>query len=183
MKRLLAISAALLLVAGCSVISKEARKDVDRDITVDMVQSNPELYRGRKVLWGGVIMSSENLEHSTVIEVLETELNMDDRPADGSSRGRFLIESPKFLDTDIFKAHARVTVAGTIKRVEVRKIGRMDYAYPVVTPMEISLTPASEYRRRETPPPWFYSPYYPYPPYGPYYPYYPYHPWWPYRYP
>ena len=174
----------LLVASGCSVISKEARKDVDRGVTVDMAQSSPDIYRGRKVLWGGVIISSENLERATVIEVLETGLNIEDRPFDGSSRGRFLIESPKFLDTNIYKAYARITVAGAIKGIEVRKIGRMDYAYPVVTPVEISLTEASEYNRREMPPPWwFHGPSYPYYPYNPYYPDSPYYPWWPYRYP
>lgn len=173
-----------LMVAGCSVISKETRKEVDPDITLDMVQKNPDQYIGKKVLWGGIILSSENLEKTTEIEVLETELGYDQRPENGQSRGRFLIESNRYLDTSIYKENKRITAAGTVQRVETRKIGRMDYLYPVISPIEMKLS--------EKPPEDAYSgmaPWYGYGPYGPYGPAYPYpgypfgpYPWGPYPY-
>lgn len=184
--RKIALIAVLLLVAGCaSVISKDVLREVDRNITITMVQADPGAYKGKKVIWGGTILKSENLEKVTEIEVLESELSFDDRPADGKSRGRFIIEAERFLDTEVYKPGKRITVAGVIKGIKVKKIGKMDYRYPVVTPIEMRLfEPPPKVSPYEAyyPPPTIY-PYYPWPyPYYPYNPYYPYYPW-PYPYP
>ena len=158
------------------MISREALKDVERGVTVDTVQSNPELYTGRRVVWGGTIVSAENLEETTEIEVLESELAYDDTPKDGISRGRFIVESRGYLETAVYAEGKMITVAGTVKGVKVRKIGKMDYPYPVLTPLQIRLfEPLPEYPYSEAPPPWWwYDPFYPWP--YPGYPYYPY-PW------
>ena len=180
--RALIIALASFLLAGCSVIPKSVLKEVDRDIAIDMVQALPERYAGAKVLWGGIILNSENLEEVTEIEILETELAFDERPEDGSSKGRFVLQSPGYLDTNIFSKNKRITVAGTVKSIERRKIGKMDYPYPIITPIEIrTFEPLSEYYE-----PNYYGPYgpygpYPYGPYGPSYPYGPNYPFGPYR--
>lgn len=170
---------ALFALTGCgSVISKELLRDIDRSVTLEEVQASPDAYKGRKVVWGGTIISSENLESATEITVLESALSWDDTPADGQSRGRFIIEAKKYLDTAIFKEGKRVTVAGIVKGIEVRKIGKMDYRYPVITPLEIKLyEPPPKTTYMDTLPPYWYSPY----PYNYPYPYYPYP--WPYPYP
>ena len=180
-RALLILTAFLTLLTGCgSVISKAVLKETDRSIVLEMVQGNPELYRGRKVLWGGVIIRSENLESSTEIEVLETGLSWNDMPSENESRGRFLIEAMRYLDTALFKEGRMITVAGTVKGVETRKIGKMDYPYPVITPVEIRLfDPPFNAEYREMPPPWWYNPYWPYNPRYPWppspgYPFYPY---------
>lgn len=130
-------------LAGCgSVMSEGALKKVDRGLTLDIVRAKPDAYAGRNVLWGGIILVSENMEDSTEIEVLETELFSDDTPQSESqslSKGRFIIKAEKFLDTAVFKPAKRVTVAGVVKGARTGKIGKMDYTYPVVTPMELKL--------------------------------------------
>lgn len=169
--------AAVIFIAGCgSVISKNVLREADRSISLPLVQSNPDAFKGRMVIWGGAIISSENLEDSTVIEVLDTELYYDDTPDDGESRGRFLVEAKRFLDTAIFKPGKMITVAGKVQGVSVRKIGKMDYAYPVIEPVEIRLfeqPPRVEYL--DMPPPWWYGPMNPPFYYGPAYPYNPYY--------
>lgn len=187
-----AVVSVTLLMAGCSVISKEALKEVDEGITLKMVQEHPENYIGKKVLWGGTIISTDNKENASEIEVLESELAYDKSPRDGASEGRFLVEAKKFLDPSVYKTDKRVTVAGTLKGTAVRKIGKMDYTYPVVVPFEMRLfdkplpQPTSPYDVYNYPYPYGpmgpYSPWYPAPwpayPYGPYpygpYPYRPY---------
>ncbi len=175
-------------VSGCgSVISKGLLKEVDRSITIGAVQ--PERYTGRKVVWGGVIIASENLERTTEIEVLETRLSWGDIPADpveNGSGGRFIIEAAKYLDTAIFAEGKFLTVAGTVKGVTTRKIGMMDYPYPVITPIEIKLLePPREDDYRDPlwydpfSPPYYYGQYPPWyhgpPPISPWYPGYPYY--------
>ncbi len=167
-------------MSGCgSVISKGLLKEVDRSLTIGAVQS--EQYGGRKVVWGGVIITSKNLERTTEIEVLETRLSWSDIPADpveNGSGGRFIIEAAEYLDTAIFTEGKFLTVAGTVKGVITRKIGMMDYPYPVITPIEIKLFEPSiepDYRDLQWYDP-FYPPYY----YGQYPPWYPgYSPWYP----
>lgn len=187
MKHIIVSLSALIVfgLAGCaSTMSKNALVNVDRSVDITVVQANPTAFTGRKVVWGGVILSVNVLESSTEIEVLETRLGYDDVPEEGTSRGRFIIESIGFLDPNIFKTGLGITVAGHIKGAVTAKIGKMDYHYPVVTPLEIKtfdmskplLAPPYPYRS-----PWYdpYNPWHrPYDPlyapyYGPYYsPYY-----------
>jgi len=177
---------AAIMLAGCSVLPRSVLKDVDRDVTLDAVQTNPARFIGTKVVWGGIILNSENLEEVTEIEVLETELSFDERPKNGSSRGRFIIQSPGYLDTNIYSKSKKITVAGTVKGVERRKIGKMAYPYPIITPIEIrAFEPLPEYYRDPYsygPYGGLYGPYGPYP-YGPTYPYGPYSPYGPFRQP
>ncbi len=184
MKNLILIFAASIVFAGCSVMDKSILKDVDRGITLDIVQSRPEQFTGKRVLWGGTIIGTDNLEDKSEVEVLESSLGYDDRPEDGVSRGRFIIESKQFLDSNVYKANKLITVAGTVKGVEVRKIGKTDYAYPIITPIEMKLSEQLPKTYDYNYPPYMYGPYGPYGPYNPFYPYSPYGPTpYPYRYP
>lgn len=179
---LLAITAALSLSGCASVISENVLKGVKKDITLEMVQSSPERFAGDKVVWGGIILSSENLEDSTIIEVFQTRLDSSHRPTNTveGGGGRFLVKRPGYLDTFIHRPNKMLTVAGVIKGVEIKKIGKMDYPYPVITPIEMHVFEPQAEAEYLTPfPPWWYSPPY-YDPYWPYYwPYYPsWGPWW-----
>ncbi|MBI5343820.1 MAG: Slp family lipoprotein, partial [Deltaproteobacteria bacterium] len=90
--------------------------------------------------------------------------------SEAKSTGRFIIEAQRFLDTAVYKEGKRITVAGIVKETRVKKIGKMDYSYPVIRPLEIKLSEPS-------PPPGAYNDISPmFRPWGPYYPYYP----WPY---
>jgi outer membrane lipoprotein len=175
---------ALSFLSGCaSVISKGVLVDIDRTITVAMVQSDPELYNGRKVLWGGVIVSTKNLKEHSRIEVLAQKLAFMDQPQsnDQASQGRFLIMAPGYKDPLVYKPDMLITVAGIVKGVKSEKIGEMSYPYVLITPVEMkTFDPAYESDRYDYPY-WrdypFYGPYpyYPNDPfldpyYGPYYP-------------
>jgi len=177
--------AMIALLSGCtSIISGNVLKGVDRGLTLELVQANPNAFKGKRVLWGGLIVSTTNLENVTEIEVLETALAYNDVPTDGKSRGRFIVSVNGYLDAAVYKEGQGLTVAGSIKGVSVRKIGKMDYAYPVVTPIELKVSePYTEDYNYNYPYGYgsYYGPYYggsyyggsPYY-YGPYSPYYPY---------
>lgn len=168
----------ITVMSGCgSVISRNVLDTVDRNVTLELVQANPGAYTGKNVVWGGVIVASENLEKATEIQVLETSLAWDDTPEgpeQGVSRGRFIIESPGYLDTAIFKEGKLITAAGTVKGVKTRKIGKMDYYFPVIFPVELKISePLPDINYYDYPPPWWwYEPYDPFWP-GPYPPGYP----------
>jgi len=175
LKRAVAILT-LLIFGGCApVISKKVLDEVERDITISMVQAMPEAYTGRKILWGGIIIKVENLADSTIIEILQTRLGPGYRPTGRvltAGGGRFLISSPGYLDAFVYSPRKRITVAGIIRGIRLQKIGDANYPYPVVEPIEMHLF--EEVVERAYPPeapPWWY-----YPPYGPYY--WPRYPWW-----
>ncbi|NIR17244.1 MAG: hypothetical protein GWN86_26345, partial [Desulfobacterales bacterium] len=57
---------------GCApVISKDIRDQVARDLSFKEVLQDPEAYKGKMVLWGGVIIKAENQKEGTLIEVLQ----------------------------------------------------------------------------------------------------------------
>lgn len=189
MKNFVLVVITLFIFAGCTSISKQTLREVDKDITIEMVQEHPDKYIGKKVLWGGTVLNSENLEKVSEVEVLESDLAYDNSPKDGTSHGRFLIQTKRYLDSQIYKENKRITVAGTVKGIETRRIGQMEYPYPVVEPLEMRLfeppsaQPYSEYPYMYGPYPYSpYGPYSPMSPFGPYYPYGPYSPYGPYPY-
>jgi len=181
--RIASLIIAAALLSGCgSVISKGVLEGVDRNVSIASVQASPERFTNAKVLWGGVILVTKNLEKATEVEVLETTLDFNDVPdfEYSSSQGRFIIRAERYLDPNIFKEGKGVTVAGLVSGVSVRKIGKMDYAYPVIKPIEIKLSeklPDDYYTRHSM---WGYPYFDPYDPYGPYYPFSPFGPTYPY---
>lgn len=105
-----------------------------------MVQADPDAFKGKKVIWGGIIVTSKNLPDKTVIEILQAPLDTRDRVVDKElSQGRFLVESLKYLDAFVYKTGKEITVAGAIKGIARQKIGEMDYVYPVIEPLEIHI--------------------------------------------
>ena len=164
MGRRLFIILLLIFTAGCSVVPKDIRRQADRSITIPMVQTAPDAFKGSKVIWGGIILSSKNLADKTVIEALQTPLDRTDRVInEEQSKGRFLIESKTYLDTYLYKQGKEITVAGIIRGITVQKIGEMDYAYPVLEPLHMRVFEPQREPEYEPPPPmWPYYPYYPY---------------------
>ena len=166
------LPALLLLVTGCaSVISEDFLKQTEPGITIPAVQADPGAHIGRKVVWGGLIVSTENLEDKTLIEVFQTRLDFTQSPTRVplANGGRFIVAIEGYADPLVYREKKGITAAGVIAGVETKKIGKMDYSYPVLKPMELRLFDMEEAAYRE---PY----YYPYPMYQPYY--WPYYPWW-----
>lgn len=177
----------VFMASGCaSVVSRDTLRGVDKTLSPATVQaaSDAEVYNGRRVVWGGLILGLNHKKNSTIVEVFSTPLDSAYMPTgtvfEGSRSARFLIESPGFLDEVIYSKGSGITVVGIVEGVRKRAIGEMDYPYPVVTPVEIHLFDMTVKEYPDTYPSpymWGYS-YYPYDPYwsygAPYRYYYPY---------
>jgi outer membrane lipoprotein len=162
------------LMLSCAPLSKEILLQVDPALTFGDVQKNPDAYAGKIVLWGGVIVETNNRQQETLIQVRQTELDYQKRPTSlDRSLGRFLIRQPGFLDPIIYSEGREITVAGEVAGQEFLPLGNRRYTYPVIAAKEIYLwerhPPYSPYY-----PPWYYDPYYPW---WPRYPYWR-HPYW-----
>lgn len=124
----------VLIIQGCATLPKEFSEiPVKKDITLSQVLSSPENYKNLNVLWGGKIVNCLNKENSTILEMVEFPLDQDGKPkADTDSEGRFLVETPKFLDCAIYTPGRLITVAGIFKELKDGKIGEKPYKFPVV---------------------------------------------------
>ena len=133
-----------LVVAGCApVISQEALKEVDQGLRFEQVLENPDAYKGKMVLLGGEIIKTENFPDRTVIIVLQRSLGYRKKPiSEGASKGRFIVSAPGFLDPAIYRPQRRITVVGVITGKEVRPLGEIEYAYPIISKKELHIWPS-----------------------------------------
>jgi outer membrane lipoprotein len=137
------VTVAALAVAGCAaVISKESLKTVDQDIRFEQLLENPDAYRGKVVLLGGEIINTENVPNKTVIVVLQRSLGYNRKPdSEGESKGRFIVSIPDFLDPAIYRPRRKITVVGSVMGKQVRPLGELEYAYPVIEKKELYIWP------------------------------------------
>ncbi len=129
------------LVTGCaSVISKELRSQVTPGFTLETLRENPDNFRGEKVLFGGTIIKVFVKKDSTLLEVLEKPRGLRDMPKDtDTSGGRFLVHMNGYKDPTIYRKGRKITVFGEVVGKRIRKLGEMDYLYPLIRSEELYL--------------------------------------------
>ena len=156
------------LTACAHVISQESLKEADPDLTFQSLIEDLNRYQGKKILVGGRILSTENREGGSWLEVLQHPLDWQQRPKDtDESYGRFLVRFGGFLDPAIYQEGREISAAGVVVGQETLPLGHIQYSYPVIQAREIHLwkkrKPVRYYH------PWYWD--YPYwwDPYG--YPY------------
>jgi outer membrane lipoprotein len=147
------------LLCACAPFSKEIMRQVDPTLTFAKVQQDPQPYVGKVVLWGGMIVETENRKDETLLKVVRTELDYQKRPLNlDRPAGRFIVRYAGFLDPAIYRQGREITVAGEVAGKEALPIGGIMYTYPVILAKEIYLwekgvgTPYGY-------PPWFWAPY------------------------
>jgi len=151
-----------VLLQGCLPISKQLRAQADRMLKFQQVFQNPEMYKGKIVIWGGEIIETINQQDgTTLIVVLQRPLDWTQEPKIQGSEGRFILLVEGYADPYVFRRGRRITVAGEIVGRKVMRLGELEYPYPLLRSKQIYLW--GEY---------YYPPYpYPYYPWG-YYGYY-----------
>lgn len=143
MRRLFGITIimAMIWLYGCShVILKDILKEVDTEITFVELQREPQAYREKLVLLGGVIVKAVNKKDGTLIEVYQTEMDRRGRPIKVDvSRGRFLAHYNGFLDSEIYRKYRKVTIVGIVKGEKIMRLGEIEYHYPYLLIKDIYL--------------------------------------------
>jgi len=139
----------VLLMMGCAhVISKDLRAKTDISLAFNQVYQNPDIYKGKWVVWGGEIIEAVNQKDGTTqIEVFQKPLGWRGEPNETyPSEGRFLVLYDKYLDPYLFSSGKKITVAGEILGEKIKPLGEMDYRYPMVSSKQIYLWPEYYYR-------------------------------------
>jgi outer membrane lipoprotein len=152
----------MLLNACTPVISPQLMDQVDRNLTYNVLASQPDESRGKIILLGGTIVQTVPKPKETEIEVVQKQISSCGEPyLTDKSEGRYLVVVDRFLDPAIYRSGRDITVAGEVRGSVLRRLGEIDYRYPVVSASELHLW-------KEPLPPQTYP--YPHYPYG--YPYY-----------
>jgi outer membrane lipoprotein len=124
-------------------------RGADERLTAAQAAAAPDSVLGRRVHWGGVLVSSVNLSESTRLEVLSYPLDRRGRPETaGAPLGRFYAEREGYLETAVYVPGRLLTVVGAVTEVRSGKVGEMPYEYPVVEVEQVHLWPREE-RPRE----------------------------------
>jgi outer membrane lipoprotein len=172
MKKLFIIGAASLLLVSCApVLNRELMREGQRNASFDELRSNPEAYKGKLYILGGLIVETRFTARGSQIEVLSVPVDSYGYLAEHErSGGRFLAVYPRsktLLDPIVYTKGREVTLAGEFREIRTGKIDDMEYAYPVFEIRQIHLFEEQQYYNR-----------YPYPNYPSYpYPYW-YNPYW-----
>lgn len=128
----------VVAITGC-VTPPLNTDQVSVKLTPEEVKERPESAKGT-VIWGGVIVSSVNLADRTQFEVLAYPLDGYQRPATSrKSLGRFLLQSPDYIETQNYAPGRELTAIGTLQGVTKGEIGEASYDYPTVTINDVHL--------------------------------------------
>ncbi|MEW6570326.1 MAG: Slp family lipoprotein [Nitrospirota bacterium] len=160
-----------VFVLSCApVIRKDVMKAAIRDFSFTDLRQNPELYRGKLFVLGGIIVSTKGTEKGSLIEALYVPVDSRGHlKGVGTSHNRFLALYPKesgILDPIIFRRDREITLACEFAGTREGKIDEMDYTYPFFLIRELYLW---EEEKEYYVAPYYYEPY----PYWWHYPY-----WW-----
>jgi outer membrane lipoprotein len=137
----------LLLLSACASTPAFNAGGVDRSLTPRNVATSPQLATGKRVQWGGVILSTTNLKDSTQVEVLAYPLDADARPqSDSNPLGRFILERAGYLEPATYAEGRRITAVGTVTGTRAGQVGDSDYNYPVITARQLYLWPPGQGR-------------------------------------
>jgi len=135
-------------MGGCtSVLTEKVLRDSEPRLAFQEVRQTPNKYLGRMVVFGGTLIQIETHKEGSWIEILQRPLDGRLKPhMDDRSDGRFLVKTDQLLEPEEFTKNRLITVAGIIAAPETRKLGSMEYHYPVLQLEEYQLW--SEQRSR-----------------------------------
>lgn len=146
---LTATLAASLLLGGCAGTPVFDTAQVATALTPDKALAAPQDTIGKRVLWGGTIVDTRNLQDATQIEVLTYPLNSSFRPQlDRPALARVLIRQNGFLEPQTYAEGRKITVLGTLQKIASGRIGEADYQYPVVEADKIKLWSENDNKTR-----------------------------------
>ncbi len=141
---------AFVMFAGCAhVVAPDLRAEADRSMRTEELFRHPDLYKGKTVIVGGVIIGIENTGKGAILEVLEKPLDSRGRPLDTDrSRGRFLLVHPERLEPVIFAPGREITTVAEVLGSETRLLGEMEYRYPLLRSKAVYILPETARERR-----------------------------------
>lgn len=143
MKHPLFILLLALTVQSCTYpISRDMVARSDSALTFEMLQADPDAYKGKIIILGGTIIQTSDTKKGSVLEVIQTPLDYWGKPKrTDRSGGRFLLATSQHLNTLLFTPGRQITVAAEVAGMRSSALGEVEYSYPVVISKELKLWP------------------------------------------
>lgn len=127
--RILLVTAMIFLISACTTVPEQIQGDFP---TITPARVDPGVF-GSEVRWGGVILNAKNTDSQTCFEILSRDLDKYLRPElQDHTAGRFIACKDGFHDPLVFTKGREITMTGSIKNIEIRKLDDFDYRYPVL---------------------------------------------------
>jgi outer membrane lipoprotein len=149
---------AVLLASCAPVLRKDYMEAGIRDIPLSKLKQDPEQFKGRLFILGGIIVNTKLTNKGSLIEAIH--VKVDSRGyLEGGTDGRFLALYPKeagMLDPQIYHKGRRVTLAAEFAGERTGKIDETKYVFPLFIIKDYHLW---EERRYYYPGPSYYYPY------------------------
>ena len=142
MVRLLLSSIVLILLSACASGPGYDTRQLNLAISPRSAAAELEMIRGQRILWGGVILNTINMESISRLEVLAYPLDSEQMPLrDRDPLGRFILEQQGFLEPATYAEGRMLTTTGTLIGTDRGQIGDVEYIYPVIEAGDIYLWP------------------------------------------
>lgn len=134
----------VLFLAGCA--SGPIKPEVElADLSVKEFRAGiadgqvTELPSGH-VLWGGIILNTQNLENGSQIEVMAYPLDRRQRPMVAREpHGRFLVRYDSFLEPVDYAEGRAISLSGEIAGITEGTVGEATYRYPTLVATDLHL--------------------------------------------
>ncbi len=145
--RILLLFAPFAFLIACGpVISKQVMSYVDPSISFQDLIKDPDRYKGKTVVLGGLIIGTSVRQNETWMEILQQPLESRQKPEDSDvSFGRFLVQFPDYRDPAVYSPGRAITVAGQVLGSQTRPLGQIQYRYPVLLAREAHLWKIESY--------------------------------------
>lgn len=138
----------LFFFQGCTyAISPSLVEKSDKTISFEMLRTDPAIYKGRLVIFGGVIAQTSNLKQGTLITVIQKPLDYWGKPVrTNKTAGQFLVFSARYLDGLTYSAGREITVAAEVAGTRLHTLGEREFDQPVLISQELKLWPREQGR-------------------------------------
>ena len=131
-----------LFLFACSSLPKTIQSPPINDPQLEKVSADFVQYKDSSIRWGGKIITVNNDEQGSSLQIVQFPLNNMGRPVvNDKSQGRFLIKSVQFLDPEIYKIGRLATFSGAITEQQNRQVDKRQLLLPVIQMKEIHLWP------------------------------------------
>lgn len=137
------ISVVMLSLSACATMPLPINQGTFSDETPSMALEQEAI--GKRVRWGGLIISVTPSGEKTCFEVLSRPLDSDGEPKpEDTTEGRFIACSGQFLDPAAYPAGRHLTISGTIQPAAICKIGDHERRCPQANIVALHLWPKRE---------------------------------------
>ena len=125
---------ACLLLSACTGLPSAVENAPAMQLSYQQVSQDINNHKDTPVRWGGVIISVENQEQASLMQVVFHSLDYSGRPQlHKPGEGRFVVKSAEFLDPAIYAKDKEITVAGVITGDIERTVGKRIIQVPLLS--------------------------------------------------